>query len=175
MALSNNELLGKWLGYSITARIFTLTSGTKIFATQSTQDGGFVVRGRGILQNADFVKESTLDDTEIASVEASDAYGTSQPLSFETPTGYVKTVKNGTTVYYPQALVDSNPTIVEDTTGTTTGTTTAVQSAQTFLQSAWAWIQANPLQSVVLAFVAYLVYDAATAKKGKKSLLSKIF
>lgn len=173
MALTNNQLLGKWLGYAITARSFTLSTGTKWFATQSTQDGGFVVRGRGIAQNADFVKEAGVLDADILTLEASDAYGTSSPLSFETPTGYVKVVKNGTTVYYAQSLVDNNPALAEDTTTTTT--TTGVQSASTFLQSAWAWIQANPLQSVVIAFVAYLVYDAATAKKGKKSLLSKIF
>lgn len=168
MALSDKLLLGKWLTYPITARLFA----GKYFATQSTADGGFVVRGRAIAQNADFVKEAGVADADIATLEPSDSYGTSQPLSFETPTGYVKTVKNGTTVYYPQSLVDTNPTLVEDATPTPN---TPVQSASTFLQSAWAWIQANPLQSVVIAFVAYLVYDAATAKKGKKSLLSKIF
>ena len=170
MALSNNQLLGKWLGYSIVARQFT--AGGKWFATQSTQDGGFVVRGRAICQNSDFVKENATLDADILTLEASDAYGTAQPLSFETPTGYVKTIKSGTNVFYPQAIVDTNPTLVEEETG---GGTTKNQTASTFLQTAWTWIQANPLQSAVIAFVAYLVYDSATAKKGKKTLLSKIF
>lgn len=169
MALTANQLLGKWLGYAITVRIFD----GKKFATQSTADGGFIPRGRGITKNADFVREAGVLDADLDTLEPSDDYGTAQPLTFTTPDGYSKVVKSGTNVYYPTSLLDTNPSL---TTGATT-TTTGGRSADTALSKAWAWVQANPLQAAVIGFIVYVVIiePLVLKKKGKKSLLGKLF
>lgn len=168
MALTANQLLGKWLSNSITVRIFD----GKKFATQSTADGGFIPRGRGITKNADFVKEAGILDADLDTLEPSDDYGTAQPLTFTTPEGYSKVMKGSTPVYYPTALLDQNPTLA--TTGATTSTT---RSADTAITKAWAWVQANPLQAAVIGFILYVVIiePLVLKKKGKKSLLGKLF
>lgn len=168
MALTNNQKLGTWLGYVITVRIFD----SKKFATQSTADGGFIPRGRNLMKSADAVKEAGITDELLAELEPSDDYGTAQPLTFSTPDGYTKVIKGGTPVYYPTALLDQNPNLA--TTGTTTTTT---RSADTMFSKAWAWIQANPLQAAVIFFIVYvlIIEPVFLKKKGKKSLLGKLF
>lgn len=168
MALTANQKLGLWLSYPITVRIFD----GKKFATQSTADGGFIPRGRGITKNSDFVKESGVADADLNELEPSDDYGTAQPLTFLTPDGYSKVMKNGTPVYYPTALLDQNPNL-----GTPVATTTTTRSADTAIQKAWAWIQANPLQAAVIGFILYvlIIEPVFLKKKGKKSLLGKLF
>lgn len=167
MALTANQKIGKWLTYDIIVRIFD----GKKFATQPTLDGGFIPRGRNIVKNADAVRESGVTDADLNELEPSDDYGTAQPQTFVTPENYTKVVKNGANVYYPTALIEQNPSLANPT-----GITTP-RAADTMFSKAWAWIQANPLQAAVIAFVVYvfIIEPLFLKKKGKKSLLGKLF
>lgn len=171
MALLDNDKLGKWLDtYNFNARIF----GGKKYATQSTGDGGFIVRGRGIVNNIDFVKDAGLEPAEILELEPSDDYGVQTPLSFVAPEGYTEVKKGTTIVYYPNSLLDANPSLANPVSGITT---TATRSADTMFTKIWAWIQANPLQAAIIFFVIYvfIIEPLLLKKKGKKSLLGKLF
>ena len=174
MAVVDKQYLGRWNGGELYARIF----GSKNYLTQPSGDGGFMVRGRGLLGNTDagYMAPTTgaLTQADIDSFVASDTFGVQRPQIFETPTGYTKVSKNGADIYYLNTLIEQNPELMNEEKEDKKGE----RSADTFLTKAWAWIQANPFQSVAIAVGLYIFVLEPILNGGgkkKKSLLAKLF
>ncbi len=169
MALTNNQVAGKWTGGDLIIRIFD----GKIFLMQLSGDGGIVPRGRALVGNteAGYVAPATpLTTAEIATIEPSDSWGTAKPQSFVTPTGYTIVTKGNTPIYYPDALLAENPDLANNEE-------VAGRSADTLLTKIWAWVKANPVQASLAGFAIYvfIIEPLVLKVKPKKRLLAGLF
>ena len=177
--ITNGTILGAAFPSSVNAplKAMSFTTGGQLYLVQvaNSYPLTIVVRGRQLLNDANVdlgyaTRNSNYSEADLAVLaESEDGNGFNTPTSFRTPTGWIEKFDEqyGNAYYVKSSDVEAQAS--GDTDGD--GVPDTVRSAN-YLDTAVAWVKANPLLTVAIVVGLYLALKPKSSGRGKgKSFL----